>query len=43
MELYVVRHGETIVNVKGLINARNIIGLNTKGKEQADIAAEKIK
>lgn len=43
MKLYVVRHGETIVNVKGLINARNIIGLNRKGKEQANAAAEKIK
>lgn len=43
MELYVVRHGQTIVNVKGLINARNIIGINRKGKEEAHMAAEQIK
>ena len=34
-ELYVVRHGQTIVNVKGLINARNIIGINKTGKQEA--------
>ncbi len=43
MELYVVRHGETIVNVKQRINARNIIGLNKKGKKQAEEAAKEIK
>ena len=42
MELYVVRHGQTIVNVKGLINARNMIGINRKGKEEANIAAGQI-
>lgn len=43
MELYVVRHGQTIVNVRKLINARNIIGINKKGKEEAKAAAEQIK
>lgn len=46
MKVYVVRHGQTIVNVKELINARNIIGINREGKKQAGIAAkqmEKIK
>lgn len=43
LELYVVRHGQTIVNVKELINARNIIGINRKGKQQANIAAEQMK
>lgn len=42
MELYVVRHGQTIVNVKELINARNIIGINRVGKQQANIAAEQM-
>ena len=42
MELYVVRHGQTIVNVKGLINARNIIGINNTGKQEAKNAAEQM-
>ena len=42
MELYVVRHGQTIVNVKELINARNIIGINKEGKKQANIAAKQL-
>ncbi len=42
MELYVVRHGQTIVNVKGLINARNIIGINKTGKQEAKNAAEQM-
>ena len=42
MELYVVRHGQTIVNVKGLINARNIIGINKTGKQEAKSAAEQM-
>lgn len=43
MELYVIRHGQTIVNVKELINARNMIGINKKGKEEAEKASEQIK
>jgi len=35
MKLYVIRHGETNVNVKNLINGRNMIGLNKNGKRQA--------
>lgn len=42
MELYVVRHGQTIVNVKKLINSRNIIGINATGKKQAEFAAKQI-
>ena len=42
LKLYTIRHGETIVNVKDLINSRNMIGLNKKGKEQAKKASEKI-
>lgn len=42
MELYVVRHGQTIVNVKKLINARNIIGINSTGKKEAEVAAKQI-
>ena len=42
MELYVVRHGQTIVNIKGLINARNIIGINNTGKQEAKNAAEQM-
>lgn len=43
MKLYVVRHGQTMINVKNLINARNIIGINKKGKQEAGNAAEQIK
>lgn len=42
MQLYVVRHGQTIVNVKGLINARNIIGINETGKQEAKNAADEM-
>lgn len=43
MKLYVVRHGQTIINVKKLINARNIIGINKKGKQEAENATKQIK
>lgn len=39
MKLYVVRHGETMMNVLKLINGHNEIGLNIKGKMQASKAA----
>lgn len=42
MELYVVRHGQTIVNVLKLINSRNWIGLNRKGKKQAKLAGKQM-
>lgn len=42
MELYVVRHGQTMVNVRKLINSRNIIGINATGKKQAEVAAKQI-
>ena len=40
LNLYVVRHGKTIVNTLRLMNARNNIGLNRTGKKQA-LSAEK--
>ncbi len=40
MKLYVVRHGETMMNVLKLINGHNEIGLNIKGKMQASKAAQ---
>lgn len=43
MKLYVVRHGETAINVKNLVNSWNMIGLNDKGKMQAREAGERIK
>lgn len=43
MKLYVIRHGQTIVNVKELVNAWNHIGLNKIGKTEARIASEDIK
>lgn len=43
MEIYVVRHGQTIVNVKNLVNSINRIGLNKTGKREASIAAEQMK
>lgn len=42
MKLYVVRHGETAVNVKNLVNSWNMIGLNDKGRRQAKIASQEI-
>lgn len=42
LELYVVRHGKTIVNVKRLINARNVIGINKTGKQEANVAAKQV-
>lgn len=42
MNLYVVRHGKTIVNALDLINARNNIGLNRTGKGQAQMAAKQV-
>lgn len=42
MKLYVIRHGETILNVKDLINGWNSVGLNKNGKEQAKRASEEI-
>lgn len=43
MQLYVIRHGQTNVNLKNLINARNIIGLNNTGKEEAKAAGEELR
>ena len=43
MNLYVIRHGETIINAKKLANGRNFIGINKEGKKQAKVASEKIK
>ena len=43
MRLYVIRHGQTIVNVKELVNAWNQIGLNKVGRKEAYIASKEIK
>ena len=43
MKLYVVRHGQTEINVKGQINGHNDIGLNEKGIKQAKEAGKKVK
>lgn len=42
MELYVIRHGQTIVNKLGLINSRNYIGLNKSGRIETKKASEEI-
>jgi len=42
MNLYVIRHGQTNVNVNGLINGHNSIGLNETGIVQAKKAGEEI-
>lgn len=42
MKLYVVRHGETAINVKRLVNSWNMIGLNDKGRMQARNAGDKL-
>ena len=38
----VFNNSKIIVNVKGLINARNIIGINKTGKQEAKNAAEQL-
>jgi len=43
MNLYVLRHGQTNINVKNKINGWNIWGLNRVGKEEARKASEKVK
>ena len=43
MKLYVIRHGETEINVKGLINARNDVGLNETGIKQAKFCSAQVK
>ena len=43
MNLYVLRHAETILNLKKLANGRNIIGINKNGVKQAKLASEKVK
>ena len=43
MQLYLVRHGETIENAKGLIQGWLPGHLNGKGKEQASVLAKKLK
>ena len=40
--LYVIRHGQTIVNKLGLINSRNYIGLNKSGRIETKKASEEI-
>lgn len=42
MKIYAVRHGETEINNKGMINGRNTIGLNPKGIMQAKKAGLKL-
>ena len=42
MKIYVVRHGETIINTMRLINSINPIGLNKNGKKQAKDASKQM-
>lgn len=42
MELYVVRHGQTMINVFGMVNGRNRIGLNRVGKKEARKASVEV-
>lgn len=42
MELYVVRHGQTVINVLGMVNGRNKIGLNRIGKKEAINASDEV-
>lgn len=43
MNIYVIRHGQTIINARNQVNGHNDIGLTEDGKKQAELAAEKIK
>lgn len=42
MELFVIRHGQTLINVFGMINGRNKIGLNRIGKNEARKASKEV-
>ena len=42
MELYVVRHGQTMINVFEMVNGINKIGLNRIGKKEARAASEEV-
>lgn len=42
MELYVIRHGQTLINVLGMVNGRNRIGLNRVGKAEAKNASKEV-
>lgn len=43
MEIYIVRHGETVWNEKKLLQGRTDIELNEKGRELARITGENLK
>ena len=42
MKLYVIRHGETLSNLSGIVSGRSDEGLTEKGIEQAEILNQKI-
>ncbi len=42
MDLFVIRHGQTLVNVLGMVNGRNKIGLNRVGKNEARNASKEV-
>ena len=43
MKIYVMRHGETVWNSKGITQGRSNNRLSKNGKAQAELAAEKLK
>ena len=43
MKIYVIRHGETDVNLQNRINSLNDDDINATGIKQANIAREKVK
>lgn len=42
MEIYIIRHGETVWNEKGLLQGSEDIELNSNGRELAGITGEKL-
>ena len=42
MNLYVIRHGQTIVNKYNRINSINPIGLSNRGRKEAEIASKQL-
>ena len=43
MEIYIMRHGETVWNAKGIIQGRSNNRLSKNGKEQVKKQAEELK
>ncbi|MBJ8191153.1 histidine phosphatase family protein, partial [Bacillus cereus] len=43
LRLFIVRHGESLANIKGILESRNDSPLSDDGQKQATMLAEKLK